>query len=285
MSSFACRTAFLSDIHLGTRECRAQYLLDFLQRLDCERLVLVGDVFDLWAMRRRVIWNAAQAAVIERVFSLADNGTEVIYIPGNHDEALRALIGTEIRGIRIVRNLDHETADGRRFLVSHGDEFDDEVRFSRIQHLIGDLTYQILLRASHWVDAVRRQFSLRYWSLSAWAKTRVGRARDYIHRFEAAATGAARANGYDGYIGGHIHKAAISSRDGILYCNTGDWVEHCTALIEDKAGYLHLVHWSNHVRLDASDTWKTSERDAPVSLPPELAWLQTAAAGSPPPRF
>jgi len=281
MPSFDCRTAFVSDIHLGTRECRAQYLLDFLQRLNCERLVLVGDVFDLWAMRRRVVWTRAQAAIIEHVFALADRGIEVLYIPGNHDEALRGLIGTEIRGVRILRNLEHRTADGRRFLVSHGDEFDNEVRHSRLQHWLGDVGYQLLLRASHWVDRVRRQLQRPYWSLSAWAKTRVGRARDYIGRFEAAATRAAREAGYDGYIGGHIHKAAIRSHEGVLYCNTGDWVEHCTALIEDHGGFLHLVHWSDHVRLDASDSLRIENGVPAPGLPPELAWLRAASAITP----
>jgi UDP-2,3-diacylglucosamine pyrophosphatase LpxH len=276
MSSFDCRTAFVSDIHLGTRDCRAPYLLDFLQRLQCERLVLVGDVFDLWAMRRRVVWSPAQSAIIEHVFALAAKGIEVFYIPGNHDEALRALIGSEIRGVRIVRSLDHETADGRRFLVSHGDEFDDEVRHSHLQHRLGDIAYQFLLRISHYVDHARRYLQRPYWSLSAWAKTRVGRARDYIGRFESAAARAARDGGYDGYIGGHIHKAAIESRDGVLYCNTGDWVEHCTALIEDNGGYLHLVHWSDHVRLDASDLGRVGKGRTIGPLPPELAWLYAA---------
>lgn len=278
MSSFDCRTAFVSDVHLGTRDCRAAYLLDFLKRLDCDRLVLVGDVFDLWAMRRRVVWTREQSAILEHVFALAENGTEVIYIPGNHDEHMRSLIGSEIRGVRILRNMEHETADGRRFLVSHGDEFDDEVRHSRFQHHIGDLSYQFLLQISYWVDRLRRRMQRPYWSLSTWAKTRVGRVRDYIGRFEAAATRAAREGGYDGYIGGHIHKAAISPRDGILYCNTGDWVEHCTALIEDHGGYLHLVHWSDHARLDASDSGRTGAGRDTGRLPPELAWLYAAAA-------
>jgi len=281
MPGIDCRTAFISDIHLGTRDCRAAYLLDFLQRLHCERLVLVGDVFDLWAMRRRVVWTDAQSAVVEHVFALADQGIEVIYIPGNHDEALRALIGTEIRGVRFLRTLEHQTADGRRFLVSHGDEFDDEVRHSRLQHWCGDIGYHALLRLGHWVDRARRYMGRPYWSLSAWAKTRVGRARDYIGRFEAAATTVARDQGYDGYIGGHIHKAAISSRDGVLYCNTGDWVEHCTALVEDQHGFLHLVHWSDHGRVDASDTVsQDNDSTRTISLPPELAWLRATTPGT-----
>lgn len=278
MPSLDCRTAFISDIHLGTRDCRAPYLLDFLQRLDCKRLVLVGDVFDIWAMRRRVVWTAAQSKVIEHIFALADRGVDVVYIPGNHDEALRALVNTEIRGVRILRNLAHENADGRRFFVSHGDEFDDAVRHSRVQHLLGDMSYQLLLRLNHWVDTLRGYLNLPYWSLSAWAKTRVGKARDYIGRFESTASRNAREQGFDGYIGGHIHKAGIAKREGVLYCNTGDWVEHCTALIEDHSGYLHLLHWSDHVRLDASDAVPVDHADTSAGLPPELAWLGSVSA-------
>jgi len=274
MSDFDCRTAFVSDIHLGTRECRAEYLLDFLQRLRCERLVLVGDIFDVWVMRRRMTWTAAQTAVVNQIFQLADQGMEVLYIPGNHDEALRVLIGTEIRGVRILHNLEHRTADGRRFLVSHGDEFDDPIQQRRLLYWLGDLGYQGLLRLSHWVDRGRRLLRRPYWSLCAWAKTCVGRARDHVRDFEAAAVRAARDGGYDGYIGGHIHKAAIRNTDGVCYCNTGDWVEHCTALIEDHGGLLHLIHWSDHGRLDASDSDPAATEARVVPLPPELAWLR-----------
>ena len=254
MARFDCRTAFLSDLHLGTRECRADFLLDFLQRLQCERLVLVGDVFDLWAMRRRLIWTEQQSAVLDQIFALAATGVEVVYIPGNHDARLRAFAGVEIRGVRIRRSLEHQTVDGRRFLISHGDEFDDEVKHGSWQHWVGDVAYQWLLRSSHWLNRTRNAFGLHYWSLSAWAKTRLGRARDYIGRFQKAAVRCALAQGYDGFICGHIHKAAIEDIDGILYCNTGDWVEHCTALIEDHDGLMHLIHWSDHGRLDASDS-------------------------------
>lgn len=274
MSRFECRTVFLSDIHLGTRECRAEFLLDFLQRLQCERLVLVGDIFDVWAMRRRVVWTDHQAAAVEHVLEMARQGVEVIYIPGNHDEALRSLIGARIHGIEFRRNLDHITADGRRFLVTHGDEFDHEVQFSPLQHRLGDLAYQCLLRAGHWIHRLRRSLGLPFWSLSAWAKSRVGKAQNYIGRFETAAVRTARTQGYAGFIGGHIHKAALCTRQGIVYANTGDWIEHCTALVEDPSGTLHLVHWSDHGRVDASDPHTTMR---PQPLPPGLAWLRTSS--------
>jgi UDP-2,3-diacylglucosamine pyrophosphatase LpxH len=281
MSAFDCRTAFISDIHLGTRQCRAAYLADFLARLNCERLVLAGDVIDLHAMRRRIHWDDAHTAVIEHVLMLARRGVEVFYIPGNHDEALRTLIGTEIRGVHVLGHLEHLTADGRRLLVSHGDEFDDVLCTCRLQHWLGDKAYHLLLRMNHWISGARRYLRRPYWSLSVWAKGRSGRVRDYIARFEATASRSALERGYDGYIGGHIHKPAIRTDNGVIYCNTGDWVEHCTALIEDHGGSLHLIHWSDHVRLHAGLRARDIDGAGACDLPPELAWLRTASAGTP----
>ncbi|WP_077278925.1 UDP-2,3-diacylglucosamine diphosphatase [Thioalkalivibrio denitrificans] len=273
MSTFVCRTAFISDVHLGTRQCRAGYLADFLARLNCERLVLVGDIIDLQAMRRRIYWDDDQAAVIEQIFMLARRGVEVIYIPGNHDDALRTMIGARIKGVHILGHIEHQTADGRRLLVSHGDEFDDELLTCRVQHWIGDQAYHLLLRMNHWIGGVRRYLRRPYWSLSVWAKERSGRARRYIARFEAAASRTARENGYDGYIGGHIHKAALRAEHGVIYCNTGDWVEHCTALIEDQDGSLHLIHWSDHVRLHASRAVGEAEAGPRYPLQPQTSGL------------
>lgn len=254
MATLDCRTLFLSDLHLGTRECRADYLLDLLRQVNCDRLVMVGDVFDLWAMRRRIFWNATQAAVVEQVLSLALHGVEVIYIPGNHDEVVRDFVGSEIRGVRIERELVHWTADGRRFRVTHGDEFDGVVRHSRLVHWLGDLGYNLLLRGSRYLNSIRRRLGHPYWSLSAWLKTRVSHAaREYIRRFEHAAVTAARKGGFDGCICGHIHKPNVESFGDVLYCNDGDWVEHCTALVEDRAGNLSLLHWSDHGAVQSAE--------------------------------
>lgn len=268
-----CRTAFISDIHLGTRQCRADYLVDFLACLTCDRLVLVGDVIDLQAMRRSIHWDSSHAAVVEQIFMLARRGVEVVYIPGNHDAALRAIIGTEISGVHILGHLEHVTADGRRLLVSHGDELDEELHNCRLQHWLGEKAYYLLLMMNHWISGARRCLRRPYWSLSVWAKARSGRARKYIARFEAAASRAALEKGYDGYIGGHIHKAALRDDRGVIYCNTGDWVEHCTSLIEDHDGSLHLIHWSDHVRLHASNHSPPAEAVRPIRLSPDLAQL------------
>lgn len=250
MAAIECRSIFISDVHLGTRECRAEYLLDFLESSLCDHLYLVGDIFDLWSMRRRVFWSAEHSAVIQALLDKAQSGTRVIYIPGNHDGALRVFAGTEFQGIRVRLEAEHLTADGRRFLVSHGDEFDALVRHNRLVKALGDGAYQMLLRLNRHYNRWRGYMGHPYWSLSAHVKNRVTRARRYMRRFEEAAAGEAVRRSYDGYICGHIHKAGIEPIQGVLYCNDGDWVEHCTALTEDYQGNLHLLHWSDHARTE-----------------------------------
>ncbi|MFN4263751.1 MAG: UDP-2,3-diacylglucosamine diphosphatase [Thioalkalivibrionaceae bacterium] len=267
------RTVFISDVHLGTRECRAGYLRDFLETLECQRLVLVGDIFDLWAMKRRVSWDDDQTAVVERVFEMAAQGVEVIYIPGNHDAAARTLVGQRIRGVRVERNFVHVGEDGRRWFVSHGDEFDAEVSHPAWIQWLGDFGYNLALRAGNAVHRVRRVLGLRYWSASAWLKSHVGQARAYIDRFERTAAATARRQGFDGYLCGHIHKAAVREIDGVTYANCGDWVEHCSALLEEPGGRLALWHWSDHARVErieaatAALTRWAPELDTPLHEP------------------
>lgn len=244
------RSIFISDVHLGTRECRAEYLLDFLESTDCDRLYLVGDIFDLWSMRKSVYWNPDHSAVVQAVFDKARDGTEVIYIPGNHDELMRDFIGAEFSGVRLMRNAIHVTADGRRFFVSHGDEFDGLVKHNRVLKFIGDGAYNLLLAGNRRFNVLRRRLGYRYWSLSSYLKTRVNNAVQYIRKFEETAAQTARRENCDGYICGHIHKAGIESIDEVLYANTGDWVEHCTALVEDFHGRLQLLHWSDARRVE-----------------------------------
>ena len=253
MGTLRCRSVFISDVHLGTRECRADYLLDFLNSVRCEHLYLVGDIFDLWSMRRSVYWTADQSAVLQRILHMARSGTRVTYIPGNHDELFRDFAGSEFHGVQVRLNAEHLSADGRRFFVSHGDEFDGDVRHNALLKAVGDGAYQMLLKGNRVYNAWRRRRGHGYWSLSAWLKTRVGNARAYIRKFEEAAAQEALKSGFDGYICGHIHKAGIERIDGVLYCNDGDWVEHCTTLVEDFSGTMQLLHWSDHCRVEASD--------------------------------
>ena len=249
MSQLSYRSIFISDVHLGTRDCRAKFLIDFLESTHCERLYLVGDIVDLWAMRRSVHWPPSHTRVLQLFFEKAERGTEVFYIPGNHDELMRDFVGSEINGVRILRDAVHVTRDGRRFLVSHGDEFDGFVRHNGLLRLLGDGIYPFLLLMNRWFNGARRRLGRPYWSLSAFIKSKVGNARRYIEKFEAAVAYAAAIQEYDGHICGHLHTAGIVARDGVLYCNDGDWVEHCTALVEDFEGRLQLLHWADRKQI------------------------------------
>ena len=232
MSTLRYRSIFISDVHLGTRHCKADYLLDFLKSCESENLYLVGDIFDLWEMKKRVYWTQAQNAIVSEIIRRAENGTNVIYIPGNHDMWFRNMVGSEYRGIKIRLNAEHTTADGRRFFVSHGDEFDALVQHNPLMLKIGDYAYNWLLKLNRLLNSLRYLTGRPYWSLSAWLKTRVKNANQYIEKFEIAASIQAKKDNYNGYICGHIHKSGIRDVDGVLYCNDGDWVEHCTALTE-----------------------------------------------------
>lgn len=238
------RTVFISDLHLGTRGCRADLLLDFLRRVDCETLYLVGDIVDGWRLKRSWYWTPAFDAVLRQVMGMARNGTEVIYIPGNHDEMLRDWIGLEIAGVRLAAEAVHETADGRRFLVIHGDEFDGVIRYAKFLAHLGDWAYDWALTLNRIFNAARRRLGYPYWSLSQWLKLQVKEAVKAIDRFEMALAGEARRRGLQGVICGHIHHAEMRNVGGVLYVNDGDWVESCTALVEHQDGRFELLDWS-----------------------------------------
>jgi len=239
------RTLFLSDIHLGTPGCKAELLLDFLRHNDAETIYLVGDIVDGWRIKRSWYWNAAHNAVVQELFRKARKGATVIYVPGNHDEALRDYTGFNFGGIDVVNETVHETADGRRFLVLHGDQFDSVVKYAKWLPHLGDRAYGIALALNNWLHEIRRLFDLPYWSLSSYLKNRVKNAVEYISSYEQAVARAARERGVDGVICGHIHHAEIRDFDDVLYCNDGDWVESCTALSEDENGVLSLLTWQN----------------------------------------
>lgn len=239
------RTVFISDVHLGFRGCAAEYLLDFLDSIECEQLYLVGDIFDIWEMSKKGIhWPKAHNDVVKRVFEMAANGTRVIYIPGNHDEVLREYAGSNFRNVEIKLKAVHETADGRRILVLHGDEFDTVVQASRFLTSMGNRMYDWLLLANYWVNAVRRRFGAPHWSLAAHVKHKVENAVSYIGKFREAVAYEARRQNMDGLVCGHIHHAEIADVDGVLYCNNGDWVESYTSLIEHPDGRLEILHWT-----------------------------------------
>ena len=236
-----CRTVWISDIHLGSPNCKAHQLLDFLDKVDCEQLYLVGDIIDLLAMKRRVHWPKTHNRVISKLMKLSRRKTQVIYVPGNHDHAFRMLCNTSLGKIDIRKKLIHETADGLRLLVTHGDELDYAVRYSRINRVIGDIAYDALMRVNRWVDRFRSVLGKPHWSLASWVKANVAQAEQAINAYQLAAFDLAEKKSVDGIICGHLHYPTLRRHRNMLYVNDGDWVENCTALIEDHDGKLRLV--------------------------------------------
>lgn len=236
----SARTVFISDIHLGCRHANAAALLDFLNGIQPESLYLVGDIVDGWRLRRGWYWNDTYNLLLRRLIELMASGTQIYYTPGNHDEFLRQFI-SNLGSIEIADEFVHETADGRRMLVMHGDQFDAVVRHARWLSMVGDVGYSVLLGVNTAFNVLRRQFGWGYWSLSAYIKRHVKQATSCIGRFEASITRYAASKGCDGVICGHIHTAAIRELGGVTYCNTGDWVESCTALVEHVDGRLELI--------------------------------------------
>ena len=242
------RTVWISDTHLGTSGCNAELLHDFLHSIKPETLYLVGDIIDGWRLKRGWYWPPRHNDIIRRVLKLANKGTRVVYIPGNHDEALRDYAGLAFGGVEVMSEAIHVTADGKRLLVLHGDEFDGVVLYARWLAFLGDAGYSVLLRMNVTFNAVRRRFGLPYWSLSAYIKHRVKNAVAFISRFEEVVAHAARERGVDGVICGHIHSAEIRDFDGITYMNDGDWVESCTALVEHADGRIEILDWAARTR-------------------------------------
>jgi UDP-2,3-diacylglucosamine pyrophosphatase LpxH len=243
------RSIFISDIHLGTRGSRADLLMEFLSRVECETLYLVGDIFDGWRLRKSWYWHESFDAVLRQVMAMARRGVQVVYIPGNHDEALRDWFGLEIAGISLQPEAVHEAADGRKFLVIHGDQFDGVIRYAKFLAYLGDWAYDTALYLNRVFNAVRRRLGYPYWSLSQWLKRQVKEAVKAIDRFEGALAGEARRRGLQGVICGHIHHAEMRPVGGVMYMNSGDWVESCTALVEHADGAFELVDWPARQRL------------------------------------
>lgn len=236
------RAVFVSDVHLGSRHCHAAELADFLAGLRCRQLYLVGDIVDFWWMaQRRAAWGAAQQRVVEALHALARGGTELVYVPGNHDRPVRRFCGLMLPAMQVRRRAIHAAADGRRLLVVHGDDYDAITHFGGLQEKFGDWLYYRILTGNRVVNRARRRMGLRYWSLADFLKRRSGAAERYIERFVQAGLADARRRGLDGIVCGHIHRAGLFERDGLVYANDGDWVESLTALAEGADGGLRLL--------------------------------------------
>ena len=237
------RAIWISDIHLGTRGCKADFLLDFLKNNESDQLYLVGDIIDGWQMRRNWYWNQAHNDVVQKILRKARKGTSVVYVAGNHDEALRDFLGLSFGEIQIVNEARHLLRDGRALWVTHGDLFDGVIQHAKWLAYLGDSAYTVILNINDHYNRLRHRLGLSYWSLSQFLKHKVKNAVSYITSFEEALTQEARRRGYDGVVCGHIHRPEIREIDCILYCNDGDWVESLSALVETHAGELKLVHW------------------------------------------
>ncbi len=255
------RSLFLSDIHLGTRGCQADRLLSFLRNYESEQLFLVGDIIDFWAMNRGIYWSAAQNTVVQKILKRARHGIKVLLVPGNHDEALREYVESSFGDIRIVGEYSHTMADGKRYLLIHGDEFDQVTRYHKWVALLGDVSYNILVRLNSWLSWLRRTLNIPgYWSLAGYAKRKVKSAVSFIFDFEESVLRHVKDRGLDGVICGHIHSAAIKQVDGMTYVNCGDWVDSCTAIIEHFDGRLELVNWG----LETESPGKQNELQVPL---------------------
>ena len=254
------RTVWLSDVHLGLADCRADLLLEFLAVVRCDTLYLVGDIIDFWKLKAGGKWTPLHGQVIQRLMAIAAQGTRVVYIPGNHDDVLRDYFGQSFGGLELQPRVSHRCADGRRLLILHGDEFDSVVTHNRWLSMLGGELYDFALRLNRLCNAMRQLVGLPYWSLSAFLKGQVKKAVQYIGKFEQVVINEARRLGVDGVVCGHIHHPAIQQLDGITYYNDGDWVESCTALVENAAGKLELIHWPS-VRQE----WLQPQAEAPYA--------------------
>ena len=235
---------WISDIHLGSVGCKAEYLLDFLTHNDAETLYLVGDIIDGWQLRKSWYWPRAHNDIVQRILRKAREGTRVVYVCGNHDEFARQFIGLAFGDIEIVDEAVHETADGKRLLVIHGDQFDGVIQHGKWLAYLGDSLYQFALSLNHHFNRMRHRMGLHYWSLSQYLKHKVKNAVAFIDNYEQALISEARRRELDGVVCGHIHRPAMREVDGLLYCNDGDWVESLSALVETPDGTLTLIEAS-----------------------------------------
>jgi UDP-2,3-diacylglucosamine pyrophosphatase LpxH len=242
------RSVWISDLHLGTPGCQAKALLDFLKHVECETLFLVGDIVDGWQLRRSWYWPQSHNDVVQKLLRKARKGTRVIFIPGNHDEFARKYVGHNFGGIDVAEEWVHETADGKKLWVMHGDYFDGVIQCAKWLAHVGDSLYEFTLKLNRHLNSLRARMGLPYWSLSKYLKLKVKRAVNFIGDFEAAVAREARRRGMQGVVCGHIHHAELREIDGITYANDGDWVESLTALAEQADGRLEIIDWAEQMR-------------------------------------
>lgn len=271
------RSLFISDVHLGTAACQAARLVDFLREYQSENLFMIGDIVDFWAMGRgKIHWSRDQNTIVQKLLRRARHGEKVIFIPGNHDEALREYIGTSFGDIRIEDEYIHTAADGKRYLLTHGDAYDQVTRHHKWVAILGDMAYTLLVYLNGWLSWLRR--TLRrpgYWSLAGYAKRKVKTAVNFIFDFEDSVIHHVRESGLDGVICGHIHWPMQKDVGGLVYLNCGDWVDSCTAIIEHMDGRMELIAWGAAVALPAPASAATGFGQYPENLQPSPVFKQT----------
>ncbi len=257
------RSIFISDVHLGTRACQAERLLEFLKAHEFEHLFLIGDIVDFWAMRRRgVYWSEPQNTLVQKVLRRARHDVQVVFVPGNHDEAVREHSGSSFGNIRVERDHVHVAADGKRYLLLHGDEFDQVTRYHKWVAILGDQAYALAVNLNRWLSILRRMLGVPgYWSLAGYAKRKVKGALEFIFEFEDSVLRHARERGVDGVICGHIHAAAMRTADTTTYLNCGDWVDSCTAIVEHLDGHMELIRWGAQ-----APSQSTAQVELPLAL-------------------
>ncbi|MBO6716371.1 MAG: UDP-2,3-diacylglucosamine diphosphatase [Rhizobiaceae bacterium] len=262
------RTLFISDVHLGSKPAKADFLIDFLRYHEADTIYLVGDIVDGWRLKRSWHWPQAHNDVVQKLLRQARKGATINYIAGNHDEFLRGFQGVHFGGVVVMDRDVHVSADGKRFLIIHGDQFDSIVHSVRWLAYLGDFAYDASIIVNRIVARLRRLFGMPYWSFSSWAKVRVKKAVNFISAFQKLVVDEAKRSEVDGVICGHIHHATIEDIAGIRYINTGDWVESCTAVAEHEDGRFEIIRWQ-HV-LGAEEPVSHGSRNVPIALPAEV---------------
>jgi UDP-2,3-diacylglucosamine pyrophosphatase LpxH len=263
------RSIFISDVHLGSRRAQSESLLGFLRETECEKLYLVGDIIDSWSLKQKWHWDQRHNDVIQKILRKARKGTRVVYIPGNHDDNFREFIGHRFGRVAVMREAIHRTAKGQRYLVLHGDKFDNVIYFAPLLAKFGDWAYERLMDLNGPINAFRRIAGLGHWSLSAYIKHKVKKAVEFISRFETVVVREAHERKCQGVICGHIHTPDDRMINGIHYLNDGDWVESCTALVEHFSGRFEIIKWRASVEPAVAS-------DSPEAAPATLAcvpWL------------
>ena len=264
------RSVFISDAHLGSRGCKAEVLAAFLKSIDTRTLYLVGDIVDFWRLESRSYWPAAHNEVVRHILKLVKRGTRVVFVPGNHDEAVRSYVGMNFGGIEIQMQDVHRCLDGRRLLITHGDQYDLVVRHSRLLSKIGSSAYEVLLRLNNSYNYYRRWRGKPYWSLAQYMKSRVKKACTFISNFEDTLIREAKQKQLDGVVCGHIHHPAHVDEDGFTYLNCGDWIEHCTAVVESETGHLSLLQATDlapKIMQESLDEKPLSKGRSPMPFP------------------